>query len=242
MAASASRRCGWQRSSRGPLRRVRFPGHEKSRHCPCHVQVTRSQSAGRRRGCRDEPERGRLGERQAQALPSIQRDLHIATTTLQWLVSAYAVAFGGLLLLGGRLADACGRARLYRIALVVFVAASISGGLAVEPGLLIASRVVQGIGAALLAHAGLSLLVTCWQAPCSPPPGSAAGLWASPACPRGWPPTSGGAAQRTAQAMFLGRRLRPGRPAGHPGGTARPSHPHMPQPRHLFRHHVGGIP
>jgi EmrB/QacA subfamily drug resistance transporter len=96
------------------------------------------------------------------ALPSIQRDLHVATTTLQWLVSAYAVAFGGFLLLGGRLADANGRARLYRIGLVVFVAASISGGLAVEPGLLIASRVVQGIGAALLAPAGLSLLVTSW--------------------------------------------------------------------------------
>jgi EmrB/QacA subfamily drug resistance transporter len=96
------------------------------------------------------------------ALPSIQRDLHVATTTLQWLVSAYAVAFGGFLLLGGRLADAYGRARMYRIGLVVFVAASVSGGLAVEPGLLIASRVVQGVGAAMLAPAGLSLLVTSW--------------------------------------------------------------------------------
>ena len=100
------------------------------------------------------------------ALPSIQRDLHVATTTLLWLVRAYAAAFGGFLLLGGRLADACGRARLYRIGLVVFVAASISGGLAVGPGLLSASRVVQGIGAALLAPAGLSLLVTCWPARC----------------------------------------------------------------------------
>ncbi len=96
------------------------------------------------------------------ALPSIQRDLHVATTTLQWVVSAYAVAFGGFLLLGGRLADVYGRARLYRIGLVVFVAASVSGGLAVEPVLLIASRVVQGIGAAILAPAGLSLLVTSW--------------------------------------------------------------------------------
>ncbi len=90
------------------------------------------------------------------ALPSIQRDLHVAITTLQWLVRAYAVAFGGFLLLGGRLADACGRARLYRIGLVVFVAASISRGLAVGPDLLIASRAVQGIGAALLTPAGLS--------------------------------------------------------------------------------------
>jgi MFS family permease len=61
------------------------------------------------------------------ALPSIQRELHVAATTLQWLVSAYAVAFGGFLLLGGRLADVYGRARMYRIGLVVFVAASISG-------------------------------------------------------------------------------------------------------------------
>jgi EmrB/QacA subfamily drug resistance transporter len=93
------------------------------------------------------------------ALPSIQDGLHVATTTLQWVISAYAVAFGGFLLLGGRLADAYGRARLYRIGMVVFVAASIAGGLAVEPVLLITSRVVQGIGAALLAPAGLSLLV-----------------------------------------------------------------------------------
>ena len=96
------------------------------------------------------------------ALPSIQAGLHVTTTTLQWLVSAYAVAFGGFLLLGGRLADAYGRARLYRIGLIVFTVASIAGGFAVEPGLLIASRVVQGIGAAMLAPAGLSLLVTSW--------------------------------------------------------------------------------
>ena len=96
------------------------------------------------------------------ALPSIQHGLHVATTTLQWLISGYAVAFGGFLLLGGRLADVYGRARLYRIGLVVFVVASIAGGLAVEPGLLIASRVIQGTGAAMLAPAGLSLLVTSY--------------------------------------------------------------------------------
>jgi EmrB/QacA subfamily drug resistance transporter len=96
------------------------------------------------------------------ALPSIQDGLHVATTTLQWLLSGYAVAFGGFLLLGGRLADVFGRAKLFRIGLVVFVVASMAGGLAVEPILLIASRVVQGIGAAMLAPAGLSLLVTSW--------------------------------------------------------------------------------
>ena len=97
------------------------------------------------------------------ALPSIQEGLHVATSTLQWLVSGYAVSFGGFLLLGGRLADVFGRASMYRIGLVVFVVASVAGGLAVEPALLITSRVVQGIGAAIVAPAGLSLLVTCWQ-------------------------------------------------------------------------------
>src|ERR1700733_6658750 len=96
------------------------------------------------------------------ALPSIQAGLHIGTSTLQWLVSGYAVSFGGFLLLGGRLADLFGQARMFRIGLIVFVAASVAGGLAVEPVLLIASRVVQGIGAAIVAPAGLSLLVTSW--------------------------------------------------------------------------------
>jgi EmrB/QacA subfamily drug resistance transporter len=96
------------------------------------------------------------------ALPSIQSGLHVATTTLQWLVSGYAVTFGGFLLLGGRLADLFGRVRLFRIGLIVFVVASIAGGLAVEPVLLITSRIVQGVGAAIVAPAGLSLLVTTW--------------------------------------------------------------------------------
>jgi EmrB/QacA subfamily drug resistance transporter len=96
------------------------------------------------------------------ALPSIQAGLHIPTSTLQWLVSGYAVSFGGFLLLGGRLADLVGQARMFRIGLIVFVVASVAGGFAVEPVLLITSRVVQGIGAAIVAPAGLSLLVTSW--------------------------------------------------------------------------------
>src|SRR6204780_3549035 len=64
------------------------------------------------------------------ALPSIQSGLHIPTSTLQWLVSGYAVSFGGFLLLGGRLADLGGRARMFRIGLVVFVLASVAGGAA----------------------------------------------------------------------------------------------------------------
>jgi EmrB/QacA subfamily drug resistance transporter len=109
------------------------------------------------------------------ALPSIQHGLHVATTSLQWLVSAYAVTFGGFLLLGGRLADMFGRARMYRIGLCIFVLASIAGGLAIEPRLLIASRAVQGLGAALLAPAGLSLLVTSW--PDGPQRSHALGLY-----------------------------------------------------------------
>jgi EmrB/QacA subfamily drug resistance transporter len=97
------------------------------------------------------------------ALPSIQTGLHVATTTSQWLISGYAVAFGGFLLLGGRLADLFGRARVFRVGLIVFVLASVAGGLAVEPGLLITSRVAQGVGAAIVAPAGLSLLVTSWR-------------------------------------------------------------------------------
>jgi EmrB/QacA subfamily drug resistance transporter len=96
------------------------------------------------------------------ALPSIEQGLHIATSTVQWVVSGYAVTFGGFLLLGGRLADVFGSTKLYRLGLIVFVIASISGGLAVEPALLISSRLIQGVGASLLAPAGLSLLVTCW--------------------------------------------------------------------------------
>jgi len=97
------------------------------------------------------------------ALPSVQHDLGMSATLLQWVVSAYAVAFGGFLLLGGRLADVYGRTRLFRVGLILFVLASASGGLAVEPGLLIASRVVQGIGAAVVAPASLALVVTSWR-------------------------------------------------------------------------------
>ncbi len=96
------------------------------------------------------------------ALPSIQTGLHVGTSTLQWLISGYAVAFGGFLLLGGRLADLFGRARMFRIGLIIFVVASVAGGLAVEPVLLIASRAVQGDRRRDRSPAGLSLLVTSW--------------------------------------------------------------------------------
>ena len=97
------------------------------------------------------------------ALPSIQDGLHVAMTTLQWLLSGYAVAFGGFLLLGGRLADLLGRRRLFVIGLGIFTASSLLDGLAWSEGSLIAFRTLQGLGAALLSPAALSILTTTFE-------------------------------------------------------------------------------
>src|SRR4051794_29680035 len=94
------------------------------------------------------------------ALPSIQGDLHFSDTSLQWVISAYAIFFGGALLLGGRLADLLGRRRLFVSGLALFVAASLLCGLAWSETTLIAFRALQGLGGALLAPAALSLLMT----------------------------------------------------------------------------------
>jgi EmrB/QacA subfamily drug resistance transporter len=94
------------------------------------------------------------------ALPSIQREFGFSSSSVQWVVTGYAIAFGGVLILGGRAADLFGRRRTFMIGLVVFTAASLAGGLAHDPLLLVASRVVQGIGAALVAPAALSLITT----------------------------------------------------------------------------------
>jgi EmrB/QacA subfamily drug resistance transporter len=92
------------------------------------------------------------------ALPSIGRDLHFSQDNLSWVVNAYVLVFGGFLLLGGRLADLLGRRRLFIIGLILFAAASLAGGLAQSEGWLIAARAVQGLGAALLSPAALSLV------------------------------------------------------------------------------------
>src|SRR4051812_35573817 len=92
------------------------------------------------------------------ALPSIGRDLHFSQDDLSWVVNAYVLVFGGFLMLGGRLADLLGRRRLFVIGLILFAAASLAGGLAQSEGWLIAARAVQGLGAALLSPAALSLL------------------------------------------------------------------------------------
>jgi EmrB/QacA subfamily drug resistance transporter len=92
------------------------------------------------------------------ALPSIGKDLHFSQDNLSWVVNAYVLVFGGFLLLGGRMADLLGRRRLFIYGLLLFAAASLAGGLAQSDAWLIAARAVQGLGAALLSPAALSLV------------------------------------------------------------------------------------
>jgi EmrB/QacA subfamily drug resistance transporter len=94
------------------------------------------------------------------ALPSIKSDLGFSQANLQWVISAYAILFGGALLLGGRLADLLGRRRLFVAGLALFAASSLLCGIAWSEGSLIAFRALQGLGGALLAPAALSLLMT----------------------------------------------------------------------------------
>src|SRR5436190_14734726 len=94
------------------------------------------------------------------ALPSIRTDLHMSTSSLQWVVSAYVLGYGGFLLLGGRAADLLGRRRMFLISLAVFLLASGLGGLANGATLLIATRFIKGISAAFTAPAGLSIITT----------------------------------------------------------------------------------
>jgi EmrB/QacA subfamily drug resistance transporter len=94
------------------------------------------------------------------ALPAIKGDLHFAQENLQWVISAYAILFGGVLLLGGRLADVFGRRRVFMLGLAIFSASSLLCGLSWSEGSLIGFRAVQGLGGALFAPAGLSILMT----------------------------------------------------------------------------------
>ncbi|MEO3795538.1 MFS transporter [Nonomuraea sp. B10E15] len=97
-------------------------------------------------------------------LPVIGTGLGIAEADLDWVLTAYALAFGGLLLAGGRAGDLFGRRRLFRAGLVVFLAASLLGGLAGNGSMLVAARVLQGVGAAIVAPAALSLLADTFPA------------------------------------------------------------------------------
>ena len=94
------------------------------------------------------------------ALPAMQRDLGFSQQNLQWIVSAYSLAFGGFLLLGGRAADLFGRRRVFMVGLGLFTIASLIGGLAQSQAILIIARAVQGLGAAIVSPAALSILTT----------------------------------------------------------------------------------
>ena len=94
------------------------------------------------------------------ALPSIRTSLHFSQDNLQWVITAYSIPFGGVLLLGGRLADLLGRRRLFFIGLSLFTVSSLADGLAWSEGSLIAFRALQGLGAALVSPAALSILTT----------------------------------------------------------------------------------
>jgi len=94
------------------------------------------------------------------ALPFMQKDLGLSTANLQWIVSAYALTFGGFLLLGGRMGDLYGRRKLFMAGLFVFSLASLSGGLALSGTMLIVSRAIQGVGAAMVAPTAIALVST----------------------------------------------------------------------------------
>jgi len=97
------------------------------------------------------------------ALPTIGTALHFSQDSLSWVVNAYILTFGGFLLLGGRMADLLGRRRVFMGGLILFALASLAGGLATNEGQLIAARAVQGLGAAILSPAALSILTTTFR-------------------------------------------------------------------------------
>ncbi len=97
------------------------------------------------------------------ALPTIGRKLHFSESNLQWVVTAYALTFGGFLLLGGRAADLLGRRRIMMVGLGLFTAASLGAGLATSAGFLIAMRALQGLGAAVVLPAALSIVTNMFS-------------------------------------------------------------------------------
>ncbi len=109
------------------------------------------------------------------ALPSIERDLHISIAELEWIVTAYALMFAALLVTGGKLADLYGRRRIFVVGLAIFTLSSLACGFAPSAGFLIGARAVQGVGAALMSPATLSIITATF-----PPKerGQAIGIWA----------------------------------------------------------------
>jgi MFS family permease len=112
------------------------------------------------------------------ALPAIQRDLGVGLSELEWIVAGYALTFAAMMLTGGKLADAYGRRLIFVVGIVVFTLASLACGLATSGGVLIGARIVQGVGAALMNPATLSIIAATF------PPrerGKAIGIWAGTA-------------------------------------------------------------
>src|SRR5215216_6184330 len=97
------------------------------------------------------------------ALPSIGKDLEFSRENLQWVITAYSIAFGGFLLLGGRAADLLGRRRVFLVGVALFTLASLVCGLSTSEGMLIAARAVQGLGGAIISPAALSIVMTSFE-------------------------------------------------------------------------------
>jgi EmrB/QacA subfamily drug resistance transporter len=111
------------------------------------------------------------------AIPTIQRSLHLSVSGLEWVVSSYLLTLAGLLLVGGRLADVYGRRRVFQLGLAIFTVSSLAAGLAGSGGVLIASRAVQGVGAALLMPATLAVIVAAFTD--ARERNTAIGIWAA---------------------------------------------------------------
>ena len=165
------------------------------------------------------------------ALPSIKTDLHFTQSSLQWVVTAYAIMFGGVLLLGGRMADLLGRRRLFMAGLALFTVSSLLDGLAWSEGSLIAFRSLQGLGAALLAPAALSILTTMFAE--GRERNIALGIWgavsgsgALPACCSAARSPAGSAGPGSSSSTFrsasLVARGEPAPPAREPGRARSP--------------------
>ncbi|HKG42608.1 MAG TPA: MFS transporter, partial [Gaiellaceae bacterium] len=97
------------------------------------------------------------------AIPSIEEELNISEQTVQWVITAYAITFGGFLLLGGRMADLLGRRAIFLVGLSLFTVASLVCGFANSSGVLIGARAVQGLGAAIISPAALSIVTTTFR-------------------------------------------------------------------------------
>src|SRR6266702_2803436 len=163
------------------------------------------------------------------ALPTIGRKLHFPESDLQWVVTAYALTFGGFLLLGGRAADLLGRRRIFMTGLVIFAAASLGCALAGGETFLIVMRGVQGLGAALLLPAALSIVMNMFSEGAER--NKALGLW-------GGIGASGATVGRLAVHLLPERRRHRGRSAADPAsGTGKPAGRGAPPLRPARRDH-----